>query len=55
MQNMYGEKYSASAWSLHVRERNCPQDCWSDEKTGLGWKWKGVTGDPVHIGNDSKY
>ena len=23
--------------------------------TGLGWKWKGVTGDPVHIGNDCKY
>jgi hypothetical protein len=20
------KKYSASAWSLHVRERNCPQD-----------------------------
>jgi hypothetical protein len=29
------KKYSASAWSLHGREMNCPQDHWSDEKTGL--------------------
>jgi len=29
------KKYSASAWSLHGREINCPQDHWSDEKTGL--------------------